>query len=359
MSRLRSLAVSGILALLVATPTATVIAQTPPAEADLGALKAYLTEHSAALNEGAIELQAWSQSYYDAAEATGFDYQALWDANAATLPAEIEAARLLWTEKAHGNYELSEGLVAGIPSLAEFDVWLDAGLSDAEDPANAYVWDLELPDGVVFTNPGNIFHNLSEPTLWGTDDAFVGLAVDLNDDGQMTVGDALPNANILLGVVHAMVDASGQLQEAIADWEPSLSDAFTALVVMIPTAQGYVEQWKLSPFVLGAASTQSQFVANSRLLDVIGIYGGLQLTYDNVRAVIDAEDPAIAEQIQTELDGIAALVQDLFDQETAGTRFTPEQADQYGTEIGSRADLLAGQITQAAALLDIEIQEVG
>ena len=359
MTRLRSLAMSAIVVLLAVVPSASALAQTPGDEADLGALKTYLTEHSAALNEGATELQVWAQSYYDAAEAVGFDYQALWDTHSTTLPTEIETARAVWTEQAHGNYELAEGLVAGIPSLAEFDVWLDAGLSDAEDPTNAYVWDLELPDGTVLTNPGNIFHNLSEPTLWGTDDAYVGLEIDLNADGELSVGDALPNANVLLGTINAMVDVSGQLQDAIADWEPNLSDAFTALVVMIPTAQGYFEQWKLSPFVLGEASTQSQFVANSRLLDVIGIYGGLQLTYDNVRAVIDAENPEIAEQIQTELDGIAALIQDLFEQESAGTRFTEEQADQYGTEIGSRADLLAGQITQAAALLDIEIQEIG
>jgi hypothetical protein len=51
-------------------------------------------------------------------------------------------------------------------------------------------------------------------------------------------------------------------------------------------------------------------------------------------------------------------VQDLSDQESAGTRFTPEQADQFGSELQSRATAAAGQITQAAALLDIPIQDV-
>jgi hypothetical protein len=52
----------------------------------------------------------------------------------------------LWIE---GNpyYERMEGVVAGTPSLAEYDVILDAGSSAAEDPESAVPFDLTLSDG--------------------------------------------------------------------------------------------------------------------------------------------------------------------------------------------------------------------
>ena len=42
-----------------------------------------------------------------------------------------------------------KGVVAGTPSLAEFDVIIDAGSSAAEDPESAVPFDLNLPDGRV------------------------------------------------------------------------------------------------------------------------------------------------------------------------------------------------------------------
>ena len=45
--------------------------------------------------------------------------------------------------KANPSYEEMEGVVAGVPSLAEYDVIIDAG-ADASDPENAVPFDLEL-----------------------------------------------------------------------------------------------------------------------------------------------------------------------------------------------------------------------
>lgn len=325
-------------------------------KADLTALKAYVVQHVDALVDGANQLNAIAQQYYDLAKAANFDYQALWDANKATLAPMFDQMRSLFTTNAHGNYELVEGLVAGLPSLVEYDVWLDAGPTGAEDPTNARQWTLTLSDGKTLENPGNIFHTLLEPVLWNTDSAtFGGLVIDTNGDGKVGIPDGLPDANMLLGITTALVDAAGQLQAAVAAWEPTLADAFTALVVMLPTADGYFADWAASPFVLGDKSTQTDFVANSRLLDVLGIYGGLQLTWDKVGGEVAAVSQPLANQIQTEMDALVAFVQNLYDHEQAGTRYTPEEADQFGTEVQARAESLAGQITQAAALLGITV----
>ena len=337
------------------TPASSPAATASPA--DLTALKAYVVEHVDALVAGADQLHTVAQAYFDLAKAANFDYQQLWDANQDTVRGDLAQARELFTTGAHGNYELVEGLVAGLPALVDYDVWLDAGPSGAEDPTNARQWTLTLPDGTTMENPGNIFHTLLEPVFWNTDPgAFGGLVIDTDGDGKVAIPDGLPDANLLLGITAALVDAAGQLQAAVAAWEPTLADAFTALVVMLPTADGYFADWAASALVLGDKSTQTGFVANSRLLDVLGIYGGLQLTWDKVGGEVAAVSQELANQIQTEMDALVGFVQDLYDHEQAGTRYTPEQADQFGSEVQARAESLAGQITQAAALLGIEIQ---
>ena len=347
------LAVAGLI-----TPVPLVQAQTPVAQdADLAGLKTYMVDHATAMKAGTAEVLKLSDEYYALAKESDFDYDALWQAHAAELKPWIEQSREVWAREAHGNYELIEGMVAGIPSLSHFDEIIDAGPSKADDPAGAPDLQVTLPDGQVLDRPGNLFHYLTEPALWGTEEEYVGAAVDVDGDGTIEATEAIPDANLLLGSAQALDASTAELQQAIAEWEPNLGDAFTALVIMIPTMSGYFEEWKLSPYVLGEESAGRGFVANSRLLDVLGILGGLDVTYDRVSPLIAETDPALEAQIRAELDGLIAFVQDLYDRESAGTRFTPEQADQFGSELQSRATALAGQISQAAALLDIPIQE--
>jgi hypothetical protein len=280
-------------------PAPLVAAQTPTsAGADLDGLKTYMVEHAASLKSGTTDLLTLSQQYYDLADEAQFDYEALWAAHAADLAPWLQEARTVWTDDAHGNYELIEGMVAGIPSLAHFDELIDAGPSKEDDPAGAPDVQVTLPDGQVLDRPGNLFHYLTERALWGTDEAFVGAAVDLDGDGTVEATEALPDANLLLGSAQALDAATADLGQAITGWEPNLGDAFTALVIMIPTMSGYFEEWKLSPYVLGEESTSRGFIANSRLLDVLGILGGLDVTYDRVAPLVAGADPALETQIR-------------------------------------------------------------
>ncbi len=350
-------ALTGLALIALVLPTPAAFGQTPAAEADLASLKAYMSEHATAMKAGTARLLALAEQYHDRADDAGFDYAALWSADSAELAPWLTASRQVWVEQAHGNYELIEGMVAGIPSLAHFDELIDAGPSKEDDPAAAPNIQVTLPDGQVLDRPGNLFHYLTEPALWGSEDAFAGAEVDLDGDGRIEATEAIPDANLLLGSAQALDAATADLEQAIAAWDPNLSDAFTALVIMIPTMNGYFEEWKQSPFVLGEESTTRGFVANSRLLDVLGILGGLDITYDQVSPLIASSDPALEAQIRAELDDLIAFINDVYDREQAGTRFTPEQADQFGSELQSRATSIAGQITQAAALLQIEIQQ--
>ena len=58
---------------------------------------------------------------------------------------------------ANPAYEEMEGVVAGVPTLADYDVIIDAG-SDKSDPENAVPFTVKTPAGRTFEQPGNFFH---------------------------------------------------------------------------------------------------------------------------------------------------------------------------------------------------------
>jgi len=343
-----------ILALLIGTGPS-VSAQTPEAnEPDLAAVKAYLVDQVGQMKAATTQVRAITQRYYDLAQNAQFDYEGLWQTNKVELAPLLMVDKQTWLE-ASNRYESSEGIVAGVPSLSYFDTWIDAGPSGTEDPANALDWTLTLPDGRKLEKPGNLMTHLTEPAFYGTIDEFVGLRLDMDGDGKQELGEVLPEANILQGSVVALDDATSQLQQAVDAWQPTLEDAFTALTTMIPTINQYFEQWKLSTFVTGAQSTETAFVAVSRLSDINGIFHGLDVTYDGIRPAVTAVDPALDAQIDAGFADLVGYVTDLYAQESGGTHFTPEQADLFGAEAQSRATNLAGLVSQAVALLGLQV----
>ena len=97
-------------------------------------------DKSSELTTSSKSLKEASDKYYQLAEASGFDYAALWAANPAEVSAALNDAKSAWMA-ASPLYEQMEGIVAGTPSLAEYDVILDAGTSGEEDPENAVPFD--------------------------------------------------------------------------------------------------------------------------------------------------------------------------------------------------------------------------
>jgi hypothetical protein len=136
MRRLFTLLVVGCLALVgcgsdddkssETTPKATPSAA---ANVDLAPIKDFLLEHTDRLVTSTEQLQRDAQDYYNLAEAADFDYAKLLKDNrdeVATAIKELQGAHI----QANPAYEEMEGVVAGVPSLADYDVIIDAG-SDA------------------------------------------------------------------------------------------------------------------------------------------------------------------------------------------------------------------------------------
>jgi hypothetical protein len=341
-----------------AEPAAAAGAAADPAPtADLSGIQDYLGERIQALGASTAALKQAADRYYELAAASEFDYAALWQEQQPAVIETITTAREAWMQ-ASPQYEQMEGIVAGVPALAAFDVILDAGGSGADDPENAAPIDLQLPDGRTLERPGNLF-GVIESTLWGTFPAFTApdVTADWDGDGAITFGETLPDANVLKAGVDALDEQVTNLALAAADWQPTLSDAFTALVVMTPTMSEYFGSWRDSRFVSGDASTQRDFVAISRLADMTDILGGLQVVYAQVQPLAASRDAAQAEQVATGLADLRAFVAGIYAEEQEGRQFTPEEADLLGAEAQNRATAVTGQISQLAALLAVPLAE--
>ncbi len=323
---------------------------------DLSGIKTYLVDKSAELTASSTSLKAASDQYYQLAEASGFDYTAMWEANPTEVSAALNDAKSAWMA-ASPLYEQMEGIVAGTPSLAEYDVILDAGTSAEEDPEGAVPFDLTLPDGRVLPKPGNLFGVL-ESTLWGTYDEFTtGIEADLDGNGSIDFGEKLPDANVLKAGADALDQYTTELGTASSEWQPTQSDAFTALVVMVPTMSEYFNSWKNSRFILGDASEQRDFVVISRLADIQNILGSLQIVFGEVKPLVESTDAAQAAQIEQSLADLKSFVADVYSKEQGGYQHTPEEADVLGAEAQNRATAIAGQVAQIAAKLNIPIEE--
>jgi hypothetical protein len=328
------------------TPAAT------PAGRDLGAIKTYLLDHTERLQADVVRLRANAEAYHELAASVDFDTKRLLAEHRAEASRLMKDAKAIYVDS-NPAYEEMEGVVAGVPELADYDVIIDAG-GDASDPSTAVPFSIKTEDGRTFKQPGNLFF-LVESSLYGTEPKFSSKA-DLNGDGKVAFGESLPDARFYLAALKEFDAQATELDAAAKKWTPSEQDALTALVVMTPTMSEYFEAWKNSRFVAGSKATEKSFVGASRLQDIADILGGLELIYANVQTRIAEANPDQARQTGQSLTRLEDFAARLRDQEAAGKRFTPEDADTLGSEAQNRAEAIAGQITQAAKQLGIELE---
>jgi hypothetical protein len=328
-----------------------------PAGPELGAIKQYLVDHAAELNEQARELKQLAGDYRELVGSADGDYGELLKRRCPDVSEVLTAAKGAFRQ-ANPAYEEMEGIVAGVPRLAHYDVDIDAG-SDGSDPESAVSFSLELDDGRKMRQPGNLFF-LLETALWGTNEELVadGAKPDVDCDGRVEFGEGLPDPEILAAVTGEFAAQAERLEADARKFEPTASDALTAIVVMTPTMSEYFGQWKNTAFVAGEGRQSEQgFVATSRLSDIADILEGIRFTYAEVEPAIARESPARAAQTRRELAQLLSFASDLRDREQSGERFTARQADQLGSEAQARAEAIAGQVTQSARQLGVELQE--
>ncbi len=324
--------------------------------AELAPVKEYLTDHSAQLEDQVGLLKEQADTYYDLAKSVNFDYDRLLAEHG------DEVAEILDTSKdvfvvANPAYEQMEGIVAGVPRLAHYDVDIDAG-SDATTPEDAVSFTLTTPDGKELKQPGNLFF-LTETSLYGTNPDLLakGVKGDVDGSGKVEFGEGLPDANIYKATLAEFDKQAKELNQDAEEFEPTPSDALTSIVIMTPTMSEYFEAWKNSRFIAGEGAEELGFVATSRLSDIADILGGILVTYDGMEPMIAGENKQQAAQTKKELQSLVDFAADLRDREVDGEKFTAKQADALGAQAQAQAEAIAGQVTQAAKQLEIELQE--
>ena len=327
-------------------------AASTPSGTDLSAIKTYLLQHTDRLSGDVGTLRENAQRYHDLAEQSDFDTKRLLADHREEVAALLADAKQAYQD-ANPAYEEMEGVVAGVPSLADYDVIIDAG-GDASDPENAVPFSIKTEDGKTFKQPGNLFF-LVESALYGTEPSWSAKA-DLDGDGKAGFGEALPEPRFYLAALEEFDRQAKELNGAAREWSPTEQDALTALVVMTPTMSEYFEAWKNSRFVAGERATEKSFVGASRLQDIADILGGLKLIYANVEPRVAKANPEQAQQTGQSLSRLERFAARLRDQEASGKRFTGEDADTLGRQAQDQAEAIAGQITQAAQQLGIELE---
>jgi hypothetical protein len=322
---------------------------------ELPAVETYLTDHSAALKEQIAILAENAEEYYALAESYDFDYDKLMAEQGEEVNRLLSESKDAFVE-ANPSYEEMEGVVAGVPRLAQYDVDIDAG-SDASDPESAVSFTLETPQGKMLKQPGNLFF-LTETALYGTNkDLLADVKQDTDGDGKVEFGEGIPDADTYVATMREFKEMSENLDADAQEFEATPSDALTAITVMTPTMSEYFEAWKNSAFIAGEDADELGFVATSRLSDIADILEGIVFMYDEMEPTISSEDPQQAAQTKKQLADLLAFVEDIRDREAEGEKFTGEQADALGSEAQARAEEIAGQVTQAANRLGIELQD--
>jgi hypothetical protein len=334
-------------AVLVRTPTQS--ATLPPAGNDV---KGYLLEALGKIEQASEEFLANAIAWQKLVDANGGDPVKAFAQSPDEVMRLVAALRENYKAMDSFGYETIEGIVAGVPKLSDFDVYLDAGVPKDQAGSGTPVAPvvLTLPDGSRIDREGCLFTYLVEPMLWGSNNKLV-VPVDLDRDGKIGPRESLPRADILLTVARDVRAKIHELRETAIAWQPSTSDYFSAIITMTPTLSGYFDDWKESRY---APETSGKFSAISRVSDMRGIMFSVAVLYGAVHAKVVEKDPALANSIQRGFEGILAFIDRVDEREKkAGAVMTPAEVDELGEQAKQKADKLVPQVEQAAALLDL------
>lgn len=305
-------------------------------------VKSYLLEKLTAVKAASADFVKNSEAYSALVQANGGSVVQADQANPEAVKSLVAAMQENYKAMDSFGYETVEGIVAGVPVLADYDIVLDAGVPASEGPEDVAPVVLELGDGQTIDRQGALFTYIIEPALWGGDERWV-----------VRIGEnrSLPRPEVL---VAAARETEKKIDALLADaraWEASVRDCFGAMIIMTPTLSDYFEDWKESRFV---ADKSGRFQAVSRISDMRGIMGSCQVMYEAVEKDVAEKDPALAKSVRSEFTGIMAFLDKIETRENQGT-IKEAEIDELATQAKEKTDKLVPQIEQSAAVSGINI----
>lgn len=304
-------------------------------------VKAYLLEAVGRMKAASEDLVKNSAEYTTLVAAHGGKPEAALQADAAKVEGLIAKMQENYKAIDSYGYETVEGIVAGVEKLADYDIYLDAGVPASEGPDDVAPVTLTLSTGEKIEQQGALFTYIIEPALWGGDARWVVSAGDKK----------LPRPEVLAAAA-ADADAKiGSLRDDSQAWNPTTEDLFGAMVLMTPTLSDYFEDWKESRF---SEDKSGRFQAVSRISDMRGIMGSCSVMYDAVLPKVTQKDKALAKVVDLGFSDILAFI-DLLDEREKKGVIKEAEIDELAAQAKEKTDKLVPQIEQSAALVGVTV----
>ena len=322
----------------------------------VAAIKGYLQSQVGKMDAAAHAYVEHATAYQAIIDKNGGDY------NKAAIndgPAIIDLVARMQADykNLHMNgYETVEGIAAGVKELVKYDIYFDSGVPSTEastDSPSADI-DLKTASGETIDNKnGNLFHYVIEPTLWGAKSDYVKR---LSSQASQSVHGVavLPRADIVLA---SAKDSAVHADAFLADcqkWQPTMDECVGALVWMTPTFNTYFDDLRDSLY-----SPSGKYISESRVLDMRGIMGSLQLVYEAIRPQLEQKDPALAAQLKSEYAGIMHHIDETDRRDKAAraahTKLSQVEIEEMAEQAKTMSDQLAPQLEQVAAILGLKL----
>ena len=317
-------------------------------------VKAYLVAVVRQINTASADFKTAATAYAKLAADHGNSIEAAAKAEPAKVAELIRRMRDAYQRIDSFGYEYVEGIVAGVPGLAKYDVELDSGLPKAmaASPTDV-VADVVIKAGSdTLDHEGSLNNFLIEPTVFGTNPKFTGgTATGLPGfDGPVN----LPKPNLVVALADYAVDGYARLLKDSEAWQPSDKDCYQAVFNMTPTLADYFDEWKESR--KGTGELAGRFVAVSRVSDMRGIMSSVKLTWDGLEPELKGKDAALAGSISRGYGQIMTFI-DTVDARDGKGKLTTEAIDALGSQAKDKADKLTVQAQQAAALVGVTVEQ--
>ena len=310
-----------------------------PAASSPEEVKAYLLSALAEMNAQAADFSNNAAAYAALVKEKG-SLEAAVQAAPGPMDALVEKMRENYKGMDSFGYETVEGIVAGVPSLAHYDITLDAGVPASEGPDDVARVTLDLGNGKTIDQEGALFTYIIEPSLWGGEKRW---SIRINEK-------VYPRPEVMVAAAAEAQKLIGALQADAQAWEPSVSDCFGAMIVMTPTLSDYFEDWKESRF---SEEKSGRFQAVSRISDMKGIMGSCAVMYGAVEESIAKKDQPLARATALGFQEILTFL-DLLEAREKEGRIQPAEIDELARQAKEKTDKLVPQIEQGAALTEAE-----
>ena len=256
-------------------------------------------------------------------------------ATAADIQSLIEAMRQNYKDMDSFAYETIEGIVAGVSSLAQHDIILDAGVPGGEGaPDEVAEYTLSLANGKKLVNPGALFTYVIEPTLWGSRADFLS--------EQKVQNMRLPCPEVLAAAADELQKRISQLLQDARAWQPTTQDLIGALLQMTPTLGDYFDEWKESRY---SGEKSGLFSAVSRVSDMKGIIGSCRDMFVAIAPVVGEKNPSLRDAVERQFREILEFLDEI-EQREKNDQISPDEAEELGSVARRRTDALMPLLEQ-------------